>query len=54
MDGVAPVASADGYYLVEGSGLPRIDVIGYNRRVDWDELLARLKAAAQSEGPIVQ
>lgn len=52
MDGVAP--APNGYYLVEGGGLPRIDVIGYTRQVDWRELLARLKAAAQSEGPVVQ
>ncbi|MCP5418922.1 MAG: hypothetical protein H6970_00320 [Gammaproteobacteria bacterium] len=52
MDGVAPAPR--GYYLVEGGGLPRIDVIGYTRRVDWPELLARLKAAAESEGPVVK
>ena len=32
-----------GYYLVKGGGLPRIDVIGYAREVDWDELLSRLR-----------
>lgn len=32
-----------GYYLVEGSGLPRIDVVGRNRRVAWKELVERLK-----------
>jgi hypothetical protein len=32
-----------GYYLVRGSGLPRIDVIGRNRSVDWNDLLARLR-----------
>lgn len=53
MDGVAP-APDGAYYLVQGSGLPRIDVIGYNRRVDWPELLARLKAAMQSEGPEIR
>ncbi len=52
MGGVAP--AEQGYYLVRGSGLPRIDVIGYNRYVDWAVLVARLKAAAQSEGPVVQ
>lgn len=33
-----------GFVLVQGGGLPRIDVIGYNRRVDWPELMARLEA----------
>ncbi|MDJ0739745.1 MAG: hypothetical protein QNJ91_08505 [Gammaproteobacteria bacterium] len=32
-----------GYYLVRGSGLPRIDVIGRNRSVAWTELLERLR-----------
>jgi hypothetical protein len=32
-----------GYYLVRGSGLPRIDVIGRNRSVDWNDLVARLR-----------
>jgi len=33
-----------GYYLVKGSGIPRIDVIGRNRDVAWSSLLARLKS----------
>ncbi len=53
MNGVAP-APQGGYYLVEGQGLPRIDVIGYTRQVDWAELLARLQAAMHSEGPVIQ
>jgi hypothetical protein len=53
MGGVAP-AGQGSYYLVEGEGLPRIDVIGYTRRVDWSELLTRLKAATQSESPMVR
>jgi len=32
------------YYLVKGKGLPRIDVIGYSRRVAWSELIDRLKS----------
>jgi hypothetical protein len=32
-----------GYYLVRGSGLPRIDVIGRNRRVAWKDLVERLQ-----------
>ena len=49
MAGVAPAAR--GYYLVQGSGIPRIDVIGYSDRVDWPQLVRRLKAATRSEGP---
>jgi hypothetical protein len=52
MGGVAP--AGEGYYLVEGEGLPRIDVIGYHRRVDWQELLTRLQAASRSGKPVVK
>jgi hypothetical protein len=27
--------------------------MGHNRRVDWPELIARIKAAAQSSGAVV-
>jgi hypothetical protein len=42
-----------GYYLVEGSGLPRIDVIGRNRRVAWRDLLERLRQI-QVEGARIE
>ncbi len=32
------------YYLVKGRGLPRIDVIGSSRRVDWPRLVEQLLA----------
>ncbi|MGR9114357.1 MAG: C4-dicarboxylate ABC transporter [Gammaproteobacteria bacterium] len=38
--GVEP--ASQGYYIVKGGGLPRIDVIGYNPRIDWNVLLERL------------
>ena len=50
--GVAP--APHGYYIVTGGGLPRIDVIGYNRRIDWPTLLARLKRITQIQTPVVQ
>lgn len=53
MDGVAPAPNG-GYYLVKGKGVPRIDVIGGARRVDWPRLLQQLIAATKSEGPIVK
>ncbi len=43
---------AQGFVLVKGGGLPALNVIGYNRRVDWEELLARLKAAVAGNGKI--
>ena len=41
LDGLA--RDEGGYYLVRGSGLPRIDVIGRNRSVAWRELIERLR-----------
>lgn len=38
----------NGFYIVKGRGIPRIDVIGFQRQVDWPQLLARLKAATDS------
>jgi len=53
MEGVAPAPNG-GYYLVKGKGLPRIDVIGSSRRVDWPRLVQQLIAATKSGGPTVQ
>lgn len=53
MDGVAPAANGN-YYLVKGKGLPRIDVIGSSRRVDWPRLVEQLLAATESGGPVMQ
>ncbi len=43
---------ASGYVLVQGGGLPSLNVIGYNRRVDWEGLVERLKAALASNGSV--
>ena len=43
MGGVSP-APDGGYYLVEGGGLPRISVVGFVRRVDWDTLVDQVRA----------
>ena len=42
-----------GYYLVKGAGLPRIDVIGRNRRVAWKDLVERLRQI-QVEGARIE
>lgn len=39
--------SGTGYVLIEGAGLPRVTVNGFQRRVDWPVLLARLQAATE-------
>lgn len=53
MAGVEPAPG--GYVIVKGSGVPSITVIGYNRHVDWDELLARLqRVTSANAAPVVQ
>ncbi len=34
------------FTIVDGAGLPRLDVVGHNRDVDWPTLVARLAAVA--------
>lgn len=46
MSGVQP--AQQGYYLVKGSGLPRIDVIGHSREVNWPRLVAQIAEALRS------
>ncbi|WP_369773849.1 hypothetical protein [Thioalkalivibrio sp. ALJ24] len=53
LDGVGERADG-GFTLVQGGGLPRIEVIGYNRRVDWDELLRGLSRVTAGETPEVR
>ncbi|MCX8049758.1 MAG: hypothetical protein N3A55_08910 [Methylohalobius sp.] len=50
--GIAPVNG--GYYIVQGGGLPRVDVIGYNRRISWLTLINRLARIAKLKPPPVQ
>ena len=44
MRGIDGSERADGsFQIVRGGGIPALDVIGYNRRVDWDELVGRIQ-----------
>ncbi len=52
MDGVEP-ATGTSYYIVKGSGLPRIDIIGNAHQVNWNRLVSQLKAIQESGGPVV-
>ena len=47
-------SAGDGYIIVAGSGLPRIQVVGFRRRVDWPTLVDRLKAATEGQAPVIQ
>jgi hypothetical protein len=54
---VAPTstdATDDGYTMVEGSGLPRIRIIGHRRRVDWPTLVRRLQEATHGQVPVIK
>lgn len=43
------LAKGDGYYIVKGAGLPRIDVIGSQKKVAWTRLVRQLGAIMESE-----
>lgn len=47
-------AAKQGFYIVKGGGLPRIDVIGYNSRIDWQTLLQRLRRVLATDKAIIQ
>jgi hypothetical protein len=43
MSGIEPAGV--GYYIVKGAGLPRIDIIGSQGRVNWNQLLSSISTA---------
>lgn len=44
-----------GFTIVEGAGVPRLNVVGFNRRVDWPTLLERLAAVSKGDiKPVVE
>ena len=47
-------ATESGYAIITGGGLPRINVIGYNPRVDWNVLMERLQRISTSDEVIVE
>lgn len=53
MDGLERAPT--GYVIVKGGGIPAITVLGYNRQVDWQELVTRLKRVTAPESkPVVE
>ncbi|TWI06794.1 hypothetical protein [Aerolutibacter ruishenii] len=53
MDGLG--SAGQGFIIVEGAGLPRLTVVGFNRRVDWPTLLERLAAIGKGDvKPVVE
>jgi hypothetical protein len=54
MGGIEGTDQGEQYVIVAGGGIPALTVMGYNRRVDWQELITRIKAATQSSGAVVK
>ena len=50
MSGVEPAAG--GYYIVKGSGVPRIDIIGNAGRVNWNQLMSSIQTANFGEASV--
>jgi hypothetical protein len=47
-------ATPQGYAIITGGGLPRIEVIGYNPRIDWNVLMERLSRISESDEVIIK
>ncbi len=47
-------AADQGYYIIKGGGIPRIDIIGYNTQVDWNVLMQRLSRLSSTDEVIVK
>lgn len=47
-------SSEKGYYLVKGGGIPRIDIMGFNRRTDWSVLVSKLQQISTGGAPIIE
>lgn len=52
MSGVEPAAS--GYYIVKGRGLPRIDIIGHQGRVNWPQLVSQIASGLAAQDVVVE
>jgi hypothetical protein len=52
MSGVEP--KGNGYYIVKGGGIPRIDVMGFQRQVSWSTLTSRLKAIQSANEAVIE
>jgi hypothetical protein len=54
MAGIPGSLRDDRFVIVEGGGIPALSVMGYNHRVDWEELVTRVKAAIEAHDPIIE
>jgi hypothetical protein len=53
-NGAAAGSGGDSYTIVEGSGLPRIQIVGHRRLVAWPTLVDRLVEATRGQGPVIE
>ncbi|MCW5618120.1 MAG: hypothetical protein KIS65_02745 [Nitrosomonas sp.] len=53
MGGIEPEPKSS-YTLIRGGGIPSINVMGYNRDVNWQELITRLQRITQENEPVIQ
>ncbi|MCU7836810.1 MAG: hypothetical protein KZQ83_16365 [gamma proteobacterium symbiont of Taylorina sp.] len=44
----------DGYYIVKGGGIPRIDVMGFQDKVNWQVLISRLTSIRNANQAVIQ
>ncbi|MFZ2910116.1 MAG: hypothetical protein WA094_09500, partial [Candidatus Desulfobacillus denitrificans] len=51
MDGVE--REGDGVVLMRGTGMPSVSIIGYNRRIDWEALVSRIREVTAGRPGIV-
>jgi hypothetical protein len=47
-------SGGDSYTILEGSGLPRLQIVGHQAQVDWPTLVDRLQAAINGAAPQVR
>jgi hypothetical protein len=53
MDGLG--SAGRGFTIVQGAGVPRLSVVGFNRRVDWPTLVERLSAIGSGDvAPVIE
>lgn len=51
LDGVE--REGDGVVLMRGSGIPAVSIIGYNRHIDWEALVARIRGVTAGRPGVV-
>lgn len=57
MSGAGPARAGpagQGYYIVKGKGVPRIDVVGFRDRVSWPRLVRQLRTITGRQEPTIR